>query len=368
MKISRVRAIPYRVPLRSTMNSALGAMSQSEYGLVRLETDDGLEGLGEISLIWHGDGASLCDLVNEVVGPAVVGFDLFDYSRIMAAVHASLKFGRHSLTAAAAVDMAVLDAQGKYLGQPVMNLLGGAAADRILLTMSLSIASPEEAVAEAHGYRESGFRVVKVKAGRDHDRTVATVKALNAEFGSDLGVRVDLNMACVTAKEALGTIRRLEEFGVLSVEQPLAPDDLAGLAFLRQHTVLPIMVDESVWGPVDAREVILAGAADIINIYVAESGGIRPAKLIADLAELNHIGVAIGSMPETGVGTAAAAHLGFSMPKLEHPSDVAGVLYHADDVVVSNLVFDGGYIYPPTAPGLGVAIDEEKLSAFAIRR
>jgi muconate cycloisomerase len=368
MKISGVRAIPYRVPLRSTLSSALGALRESEYGLVRLETEDGQEGLGEISLIWHGNGAALCDLINDVVGPAIVGIDLFDYNRIMSVVHAALEFGWHSLTAVAGIEMAVLDAQGKCLGQPVVNLLGGRSADRIRLTMSLSIAPPDEAVAEARAYRESGFQVVKVKANRDHKRTVATVKALRKEFGSDLDIRVDLNMACETAKEALGIIRRLEEFGVLSVEQPLAPDDLVGLAFLRQHSLVPIMVDESVWGPVDAREVIRAGAADIINIYVSESGGIRPAKLIADLADLNHVGVAIGSMPETGVGTAAAAHLGFSLAKLEHPSDVAGVLYHADDVVVGDLVFKDGHVYPPTTPGLGVQVDEEKLSAFAIRR
>lgn len=367
MRIVEVRAVPYRARRRAVMSSALGDQHWSECGLVRLRLEDGTEGLGEISLIWHGNGARLCDIVNDVVAPAVVGIDVFEYTTVMRAVQSALSFGRHSQTAAAAVEMAVLDAQGKLLGQPVVTLLGGRALDRVRLSMSLSIAPVERCLEEAQGYVDAGFTALKVKGARDHEHMVETVAALRRTFGADLGIRVDLNMACRSAKEALQTVRRLEPFDVLSVEQPLPPDDHAGLVLLRERSSLPIIVDESVWGPDDAVRILERGAADLINVYVAEAGGVRPAKLIADLAALHHVGIAIGSMPETGTGTSAAAHLAFSLPELEHPSDVAGTLYHADDVVVTSLEITDGHLYPPTRPGLGIDLDEDRLDACTIR-
>ncbi|RIQ19004.1 mandelate racemase/muconate lactonizing enzyme family protein [Jiangella rhizosphaerae] len=366
MRITHLTATPYRVPRRSVMTSALGEQHWSEYGLVRLGLEDGTEGIGEISLIWHGDGARLCTLVDDLVAPVVVGADVFEYTRIVGAVRRAFEFGRHSQTAVAAVEMAVLDAQGKLLGRPVVDLLGGRSLDRVRLSMSLSIAAARECVREAAGYVDAGFTAVKVKAHRDADHLVATVAALRKEFGDDLGIRVDLNMACVTAKEAVRTIRRLEGYDVLSVEQPLHPDDHDGLALVRERTDAPVMVDESVWTPEDARAVLARGAADFINVYVAESGGIRPARLIAEMAALHHVGIAIGSMPETGAGTSAAAHLAFSLPRLEHPSDVAGWLYHADDVVSTDLEIADGHLLPPTRPGLGIDVDEERLERHAI--
>ena len=368
MRIVALEAVPFQVPLKSTLTSALGEQRSAEYGLIRLTTEDGTEGVGEISLVWHGYGARLCDVVNQIITPSVVGMDVFEYNRILDKVHLELRFAWHSLTAVAGIEMAILDAQGKLTGQTVTNLLGGRSSDRVRLTMSLSIASVDDCVKEAQEYVEAGFTAVKVKADRDRSQVVETVAALRRTFGEDLGIRVDMNMACHTAKEALGAIRMLEAYDVLSVEQPLSPDDHDGLAFLRERTILRLMVDESVWGPIDAKRILARGAADIINIYVAESGGIRPAKFIADMATLHRVDVAVGSMPELGCGTSAAAHLAFSLPGLEHPSDVAGMLYHSGDVVATSLEITDGFLLPPTRPGLGIEIDEEQLDYYTIRR
>ena len=85
-----------------------------------------------------------------------------------------------------------------------------------------------------------------------------------------------------------------------------------------------------------------------------------------DLCALAGIGVAVGSMPELGVGTSAAAHAAFSAPRLDHPSDVAGHLYHADDVVAHSLRIEHGMLLPPTGPGLGVELDDEKLARYRV--
>ena len=193
------------------------------------------------------------------------------------------------------------------------------------------------------------------------------MRGIRTAFGESLRIRVDANMRWRSSKEALETIRRLNEHRILSVEQPLPPDDLDGLAFVREHSPVPVMVDESVWSPRDAWRVVRAGAADILNVYVAETGGIYPSLKIFHLAELAGLECAIGSMPEFGMGTAAQAHLGAAVPVLRHPSDVAGVLYQSDDLIREPLRIEDGYAYPPEGPGLGVEPDWEKIEAYRVR-
>ncbi len=368
MKVTRLEAVPVSVPLREPFTSALGVQATSDYGIVIAEADDGTIGLGEISLIWHGNGAALCDLVDRSLAPVVVGTDPFALTRFQEAAAETLAFGRHSLTAVAAVETALLDLAGKAAGRPVYDLLGGLARDRVPLSMSLPIAPLDEVLDRAHRLVGAGFRTLKAKGGADHDRLVEVVAALRAEFGPRIGVRVDLNMACPLVKDALRLIGRLEPYDVLSVEQPLPADDVEGMAELCARSTVPIMADESVWSVGDAWRVLRARAADIVNVYVPEAGGPTRARRIADLCAAAGAGVAVGSMPELGIGTAAAAHLAFSSPRLDQPSDVAGHLYHADDVVRTTLTIENGFLLPPTGPGLGVELDRDRLDAYRIDR
>lgn len=367
MKVTRLEAVPVSVPLREPFTSALGTQTTSDYGIVLAEADDGSLGLGEISLIWHGDGAALCETVNALLAPAVIGADPFELTRFQAEAARILAFGRHSLAAVAAVETALLDLAGQAAGQPVYNLLGGRARDRVPLSMSLPVAPVPEVLARAAELTAQGFRTLKVKGAGDHDLLIEVLAALRREHGPALGLRVDLNMACPLAKDAVRLVRRLEPYDVLSVEQPLPAGDLAGMAELRAATSVPIMADESVWSVEDAWRVLRARAADLVNVYVPEAGGITAARRIADLCAAAGTGVVVGSMPELGIGTAAAAHLAFSVPRLDQPSDVAGHLYHAGDVVTADLVVEDGHLLPPTAPGLGVRLDPDRLDRYRIR-
>jgi L-alanine-DL-glutamate epimerase-like enolase superfamily enzyme len=364
VRITDIRAIPIGVPLAFDFVSALGTLKLSEYGLVVVETDEGVHGLGEISLIWHGNGPPLCRLVEDRLAPALRGADPFAITRMHEIVRELVPFSRHALTAVAALDMALLDLQGKVLGQPAYNLLGGLARDRVELSMSLSVGAADEVLKQARRLVDQGFGTLKVKAASAADLEVTHL--LRREFGPELKIRVDLNMACSSAKEALRLIRGIAAADVLSVEQPLRPGDLDGMRYLRERSEVPIMADESVWGPDDAWELLHRGAADILNVYVSESGGPTRARQTIDLCAFAGVGVAIGSMPELGLGTSAAAHVAFSASRLDHPSDVAGHLYHSDDVVVHGLRVEGGALLPPPGPGLGVVLDEEKLARYRL--
>jgi L-alanine-DL-glutamate epimerase-like enolase superfamily enzyme len=367
MRITEIEAVPVEVPKVRPFVSALGTFASARSGIVRIQTDEGIEGVGEIDLLWHGGGAQLCADVTTWIGPSLIGQNPMDIVNIHHCLSSLLQFGYHTQTVRAAIDMACYDITGKKLGVPVYTLLGGRARDRIELSMSIHMASLDEMVNQARRFIEDGFRTVKIKVGVDRESDIAVVREIRRSLGEAVQIRLDANMGWSSPKEALEMIRRLSEFRILSVEQPLPPDDLDGLAYLREHSDVPIMVDESAWTPEDTWRIIKAGAADIINVYVVESGGIYQALKIFHLAEAANIECAIGSMPEFGFGTAAQAHLGIAVPTLRHPSDVTGVLYQGDDLITSNLRIQDGFIYPPEGPGLGVEPDWEKIRYYQIK-
>lgn len=367
MRISAVEAIPVEVPKTRPFSSSLGTFTAAKSGIVRVQTDDGIEGIGEIDILWHGGGAALCHDVNQRVGPALVGEDPTQIVQVHKRLDELCQFGYHTNSVRAAFDMALYDVVGKKLSVPVYVLLGGKARERIELSMSVHMARYEEMIEQTGAFVANGFRTVKVKVGVDRDADLKVVKGIRETFGETLQIRVDANMGWQTPKQALEMIRLLNEYRILSVEQPLPPDKLEALAYVREYSEVPVMVDESVWSPIDAWRVVQAKAADIINVYVVETGGIYPSLKIFHLADLAGIECTIGSMPEFGFGTAAQAHLGVAVPVLRHPADVAGVLYQGDDLICNPLRIEDGFAYPPEGPGLGVEPDWDKIEYFRIR-
>lgn len=360
MKIADIEAIPISVP-RPRLTSALGTIATLDYGIVIVHTDAGLEGYGEISTLWDGKGPLQCRFVSDVFRPALLGEDPTAINRCLRRMDTLTEA---AWPARAAVEMALFDLAGKALNTPVYNLLGGKTRESVVLSRSVHMGTPAEMAARAADYVAQGFTCVKVKVGIDAATDARVVAAVRDAIGPDTILRVDANMGWKTAKEAIRNIKRLEPAGLHSVEQPIPPGDLDALRMVRQAVDTPIMVDESVWGPADAWAVLRAGAADIVNVYVAESGGLSNSALIFRMAEIAGIPCVIGSMPELGIGTAAAVHLAVAMTNLRDPCDACGVIYQIADVVHETFRLEGGRIWPPEGPGLGVTLDRDALAKY----
>lgn len=360
MKITAVRSMLVIGPRRSVYGkvyqSALGASAHSEHGLVFIETNEGITGIGEISSVFKRRGRLLCREVELLLGPALVGEDPFRIARLLQKMERVLD---GSQVAKAGIEMALYDIVGKALNTPVYNLLGGMVRDRIPLSFSIPFGDPADMARFATELVQQGYGTVKVKVGLDPRRDLETLRRVREAIGPDTHMRVDANMAWRTPKEAIGMIAAMEEYRPQLMEQPLHPRDLDGMAFIRQHVRVPIMADESVWTPQDAMEVIKRGAADIVNVYVSESGGLFNASRTFSICEAAGIPCMIGSMPEFGLGTAACIHLGVAMTNLGLDSDACGVLYHAEDLLAEPLRIEGGFAYPPAGPGLGVELNME---------
>ena len=360
MKISDIEAIRVTIPSRG-LNSALGSFPTFDYAIVIVKTDDGIEGYGEISTLWDGAGGVQCAFVAEAFRPALLGEDPLAINRCLRKMDTRFE---GASPARAAIEMALFDIAGKALNTPVYTLLGGKTRESIVLSHSISMGAPDEMAREAITAVEQGFRCVKVKVGRPGAEDVDAVAAVRAAIGSDVLMRVDANMGWRTPKDAIRHIKAMEPYVLHSVEQPLPPSDLASLRLVRESVDTPIMVDESVWGPTDAWSIMHAGAADILNVYVAEAGGLTNASLIFRMAEVAGVGCVIGAMPELGIGTAAAVHLGVAMTNLHDPCDPCGVMYHDVDVIHEQFTIEDGQIWPPSGPGLGVTLDYEKLERY----
>jgi L-alanine-DL-glutamate epimerase-like enolase superfamily enzyme len=360
MKITRIEAIPVDIPTKA-ITSSLGTHRVYEYAVVIVHTDEEIVGLGEVSTLWDGTHEVQCAFIRRVFEPALVGCDPTDINRCLAAMDTLVE---GAWPARAAVEMALFDIAGKALGVPAYKLLGGKFRESIALSRSIGWGTPSEMAEGAAKAVAAGNRCVKAKVGNGLDRDVAGVRAIREAIGPDVALRVDANMAWTTPKAAITAIHALEPYQIHSVEQPIPVGDLDALRRVRDAVSIPIMLDESVWGPHGAWDILRAGAADMLNVYVAESGGLTNSALIFRMAAFSMVPCAIGSMPELGIGTAAAVALGIAMPNLADYNDACGSTYQVHDVVNEQFDVANGEIRPFETPGLGVTLDMAAIARF----
>lgn len=363
MKITAVKAVPFRAPRRQVWRAAFGVVAESEYAIVIVETDEGLRGVGEIATVWERRGIPQADDVNRLLAPLLVGKDPLALNALCLAVHRAL--GRDSNPAKAGVDIALHDLAGRILGVPVYQLLGGQLRDRMQLSFSINMGSADAMATEAVELCAQGFRTLKLKAGLDHLADLRALEAIRGRVGDEVTLRIDMNAGVVSPKEAVRRIRDFEAFRPEFVEQPVKGPDMTGMAFVREHAVVPIMADESVWDSRDALAVVTHGAADLANIYVMEAGGLREAGQAFAVFEAAGIPTMLGSMPEFGIGTAAQLHLGAVAPNLLVTNDLCGFMYHQRDIVHDSPVVRHGEVFVPSGPGLGVELDDALLARWA---
>jgi muconate cycloisomerase len=228
------------------------------------------------------------------------------------------------------------------------------------------MAPAEVMAAEAEDLCAQGFRTLKLKAGLDHRADLRALEAIRTRIGEDITLRIDMNAGVTSPKDAVRRIRDFEPFRPEFVEQPVKGHDIAGMAFVREHSTIPIMADESVWDGRDALAVVTHGAADLANIYVMEAGGLREARQAFAVFEAAAIPTMLGSMPEFGIGTAAQLHLGAVAPNLMATNDLCGFMYHRQDIVRESPRVRDGEVFVPTGPGLGVELDDELLARWAV--
>jgi muconate cycloisomerase len=370
MKITRIETIPVRVPIRERLaiRGKGGFHSTSPFLLVKVHTDAGLIGLGEVSCTprWSGeDQVTAAHFIQSIFEPLLIGKDTLDIGANTQAMRHAL-FG-HPFTKAA-LEMAMWDLLGHAAGMPVYRLLGGKRGDFVPTKWSVSGVSPEKAAGIATWAYEQGFRTMKVKVGIDAKQDVDRVRAVREAVGPEVRLGVDANGAW-KPRDAIEMIRRFSEFGIYFAEQPVPPGDIAWLAQVRESIDVPVIADESLYTPQDALSLIRAGAADVFSVYVGKSGGIGHAAAISAIAEAAGLSMTLGSNLEMGIGTAAMLHLAIATPGMvsgQFPCDIIGPFYYEDELLREPLDLRGGESRVPGRPGLGVELDDEKVNRYRV--
>lgn len=372
MNITSIETIPIEVPINPerAVQGGRGAHTVSPFVLLRLHTDEGLVGLGEVSCtpIWSGeDHVTAIHCINTYLAPLLIGADPTEVERLSTQMHRVLA---GSVFTKAGIEMALWDLVGKIAGLPLYRIFGGPVREFVPTKFSVSGREAAQAAAIAAWAVEQGFRTMKVKVGIEPEADIARVRAVRQAIGPDVRLGVDANGGW-TPRVAIQTIRRLHAYNIYFAEQPVAPLDVNWLADVRRQVEVPIMADESLYTLQDAMALARAGAADVFSIYIGKGGGIGPARKVAALAEAAGLTCTVGSNLELGVASAAMIHLAMSSPGIDaetFPCDILGPFFYESDILAEPLPISAGAARPLERPGLGVELDEALVNRYRVDR
>jgi muconate cycloisomerase len=382
--IAKIETILVQLPTRRThkwtgLNEPIG-----RYLLVKMTGTDGTVGWGEAPALkdwggefgrYFGESTAVVDLIiQRYLTPAVEGLSIGRPAELHRKMDAVVKGYPY---AKAAVDFAYYDLSGKVLGLPVHALLGGLLRENVAVTHSIGLLEIEEAVAEVRKVAQDGIRTIKIKIGVDVARDIAIVKAIREAVGYDMQLCVDANEGYKTPGQAIQAIRGMESVGLIYVEQPVM--GIERIARVAQAIDQPVMADESAWNAHDVIQIIEQKAAQIVSIYTTKPGGLYRAMQVSAVCEAAGIICNVNGSVETGVGNLANVHLAAAAPAAilsnvipvsmaaEHQNGRIGGIYYRDDFLAEPMEFVDGGVRVPTAPGMGLRINEEKIERYAVK-
>jgi o-succinylbenzoate synthase len=356
------------LPLVTPFRTSFGTETVRDILLIRVETPES-EGWGEcvaapepLYSSEYTDGAA--HVIESFLLPRL--FELGDVSAHGGGPALSGVKG-HSM-AKGALEMAILDAELRSAGISFASFLGGI-RPRVDCGVSVGIHDDVAALLKTvEGFIADGYKRIKLKIEPGND--LEQVAAVRREFGPDLLLQVDANTAYTLADAQ--HLARLDEFGLLLIEQPLPEDDVRGHAQLAARVQTPICLDESITSARAAADALAIDACSIVNIKAGRVGGYLEARRVHDLCAAQGVPVWCGGMLESGVGRAANVALA-SLPNFTLPGDTsASARYYARDVT-EPFVLDDGTLEVPTGPGLGVApipeiLEEVTTSVRVVRK
>lgn len=365
IRVERVETFLVDVPTIRPHVLAMVTMHSQTLCLVRLHCSDGTIGMGEASTIGglsYGEespeGIKLA--IDTYFAPILAKCDAERPAAAMAVLQKSI-VGNH--LAKCAIETALLDAMGRRAGLSLSELLGGRVRDCVPVLWVLASGDTGKDIAEAEEMLErQRHNAFKLKIGkRELADDVKHVAGIKRALGDRASVRVDVNQAWDETRARRG-IDMLADAGVDLIEQPIARANRAGMARLVAHGRLPIMADEGLRGPDDAYDFAVRNAANVFAVKVEQSGGLFAAKRVQAIADAAGIGLYGGTMLEAGVGTVASAHVFATFPNLTWGTELFGPLLLAEEILAEPLHYDAFALQIPDGPGLGVALDEDKIA------
>jgi L-alanine-DL-glutamate epimerase-like enolase superfamily enzyme len=363
--IRRVDPIRVGLPLNKPMKMAGVTIGRADNILVRIEAQDGTVGWGEAASAPTMTGDTLGGLqaaVRDHLGPLLIGRDAWMRPALCRSLRAALlgNSGAHS-----AVEMALLDLAGQAAGLPIIDLLGGAARNDVTPMWLLGNATAEEDIAEAESKQGQGFHFFKLKIGvKPLAAEIAGTLAVRAALGPDVPLCADANCG-LTLSAARRYVLETQAAGLKFLEQPLAHDDVAGLAMLARVSPTPIGADEGIHSLADIEAHAGAGAGGV-SLKLIKLGGMAAALQAGILCERQGLAVNIAAkIAESSIASAAAVHLACAVPSIDWGVSLTH-FYLAEDLVRRPLSMGAHGVSLPRGAGLGIEVDEDAVARFRV--
>jgi L-alanine-DL-glutamate epimerase-like enolase superfamily enzyme len=351
LRIERASVWPATMPLSQPYSVAYERFEAAENVFVRLDTNQGLIGMGCAApdpVVTGEDQDQTVQALTVVAEPLLAGADLDDWAVILEQLKRRLP---GAPSAWCAVDMALADLTARAAGRPLYRLLGSQ-RHKVATFVTIGLAAEEETLAEARKRLAEGFRALKVKGGRDVNEDIERAVLLREAVGPGVELAWDANQG-YTIDEARWFIRQASPASLAFLEQPTAQPAFDDLAAVKAESPLPIMADESLTSAADAFALARNNAVDLFNIKLTKVGGLREAAAIQAVASAAGIRVMIGCMDEAALGIAAGLHFALACPQLAY-ADLDGHLDLIDDPTAGCVGLENGVLHPSNKPGLGV--------------
>jgi len=361
LKITKVKTTLVDVPLAKPIATAIHDMKSVGCVLVELETDDGITGE---SYVFTLNGTRLNSLHEMILGfiHQVQGRDPFYVNRMWQDIWNEMNPIGHkgfSVAALSAIDTACWDLIGKALDQPLHRVFG-ACRDKVKTYASSGLwlsQDIDQCAREAREFVDTGFRAMKIRLGsKDIETDVARVQAVREAVGPEIELMADANQA-FTTRQAIKLGRRLEEFDLGWYEEPVDYQNLQGHAEVRRALDIPIASGETEYTRHGMRDILKAGAVDVLMPDLQRIGGLSEFRRSASLAECFNIPVSSHLFTEQSICVAASEpncisveHMSWFSPLFNEPLELSE-----------------GYLHVPDRPGIGFTFDQSAIQHYRIQ-
>jgi L-alanine-DL-glutamate epimerase-like enolase superfamily enzyme len=366
LKLQQVDVMTVVIPFRITFRHALAARSEGEVIVVRTVDAENRVGFGESVPRDYVTGetiATVRETLRQILVPPLLGGSFSSFDEVAAILKDLLdSLPRNQHAAFCALELSLLDLAGKAFGRSAGLVAGKTESPEVCYSGVISADGVEEALGWCKKMSALGLRQVKVKVGLSADADREILKGARRILGDDCSLRIDAN--CAWQPE--DALRYLETYAAIrldGVEQPIAHDDIDGLAWLTKRSPIPVIVDESLASFEDGRLLIEKQACHIFNIRISKCGGLLGSCRLRDLAREGGVGFMLGAqVGETAILSAAGRLFATRSPDLRFCEGSFGSFLLEQDIAMQDLTFGPGGKAPAiSGNGLGMEVDEERL-------
>ncbi len=370
-RIRKIEVLPTGIEFRSAFNIGVGQVggkgAPGKYVFVRAETEDGHVGWGLTNTVPNWSYETVESVVGTIRGylaPLAIGKTPFELNKLKKQMDETIRpaVSNGAPFAKSALEIAMLDLQGKVAGLPLHAILGGKVRDTVELCFAVSIDTPEAMAAEVRKF--PACKCFKVKVSGDADLDVKRLEAISAAR-PDIQIWLDANQSYhpIALERFLTAIRDFKQ--IRCFEQPVRSEDWLGLRRMREKSPYPVAIDEGSFSSFDVARAAVLEAADLVVLKVPKSGGVTNCYKSSVVAEAHGLGLLGSGLTDAGVSLIAAVHL-YSTLDLLLPAELNGPQFLAD-LMVDGMQMDGVTVTVPDKPGLGIEVPEDKVRANALK-